>query len=145
MIRPMVVGLGSHHGDDQAGWIVLERLKSSGYPENRLCQAHHAADLLDVVNHEQPLVICDACVGSGSAATIHLLRWPSDELIYQRASSSHDLPLSDVLELGTKLGCLPHEIRIWIMEGHNFTPGASPSTEIQSAAARLAEQIACGD
>lgn len=170
MTWPLIVGLGSHHGDDQAGWLVLKRLQELGYPGNRLVPLQHPADLLDVVDAEQALVpstvvpplrrrdfpeirsaerpdygralvICDACVGDGPPGTIRCFRWPTDKLVYQRPSGSHDLSLGDVMNLGKRLRCLPEVVQIWTVEADSWTGGSEPSLEVLSAADRVAEAI----
>lgn len=141
MNLPLVVGLGSHHGDDQAGWLVLERLRERRYPSSKLMRLLHPADLLDVTEAMQPLVICDACVAGASAGTIHRLQWPSDELCYQRASGSHDLPLGPVMELGRRLDCIPESVEIWALEIDAWSTGMNPSDVVRSAAFRVADLI----
>ena len=141
MHNPLVVGLGSHHGDDQAGWLVLSRLQERGYPGARLARLQHPADLLDVVDAELALVICDACVGDGQPGTIHSFRWPTDRLVYQRPSGSHDLSLGDVMELGRQLRCFPEAAEIWTLAGTSWSAGSEPSAAVQSAAVRVADAI----
>ena len=175
MTWPLIVGLGSHHGDDQAGWLVLDRLRERGYPATRLARLQHPADLLDVIDAEQclmpttvtpttvvpplrrrdfreirsaerpgysrALVICDACVGGDPPGTIRSFRWPTDKLVYQRPSGSHDLSLVDVMKIGQRLHCLPEAVQIWTVQTVSWSAGSKPSLEVQSAAARVAETI----
>lgn len=138
---PFVVGLGSHHGDDQAGWLVVSRLKRLGYPGPKLVSLQHPADMFDVLDAEQPLVICDACVGDGVPGTIHCFSWPTDRVAYQRASISHDLSLGDVMELGRQLRCLPEQAQIWTVKADSWSAGSEPSLEVQSATIRIADAI----
>ena len=206
MTQPLIVGLGSHHGDDQAGWLVLEQLQARGYPASHLFRLRKPADLLDVFDAEQTwtrrpahchieseqvvgwdqrrfaapahhhvstvsnggpaleaslshptliratdlterpdcrntFIICDACVGDEPPGTIHSLSWPTDKLVYQRPSGSHDLSLADVMELGQRLGSLPETVQIWTVQAGSWSPGLEPSLEVQSAAARVADAI----
>ncbi len=144
MTWPLIVGLGSHHGDDRAGWLVLKRLQELGYPGGRLVTLQHPADLLDVIDTEQAeqtLVICDACVGTSQPGTIHCFRWPTDKLVYQRPSGSHDLSLGDVMEIGRRLRCFPEMAQIWAVEADSWLAGSEPSAAVQSAAARVADAI----
>lgn len=141
MTWPLIVGLGSHHGDDQAGWLVLDRLRERGYPATRLARLQHPADLLDVIDAESSVMICDACVGGDSPGTIRSLCWPTDKMVYQRPAGSHDLSLADVMELGQRLGSLPERVQIWTVQTVSWSAGSKPSLEVQSAAARVAETI----
>jgi len=141
MTWPLVIGLGSHHGDDQAGWVTLERLRDRGYPLEFLFRARHPAELLDVYTAEQPLMICDACVGGHTTGTIQHFRWPTDRLVYERPSGSHDLSLCDVLNLGRQLHGHPVTADIWTLQGDDWSAGAEPSQAIHMAAARVADAI----
>lgn len=141
MTPPLVVGLGSYHGDDQAGWLVLKRLQERGYPDARLMRLQHPADLLDVIDAEQTLVICDACVGAGPPGTLRCFRWPTDKLVYQRCSGSHDMSLGDVMELGQQLRCFPEAALMWTIKAESWSAGSEPSAAVQSAAVRVADAI----
>jgi hydrogenase maturation protease len=141
MKLPIIAGLGSHHGDDCAGWLVLDRLQERSYPQSLLRRLMHPADLLDVVTAENSLVVCDACTGLAGAGSIHRFRWPSEALSYQRGAGSHDLPLLHVMELGQRLGCLPDTVEIWVLEGETWTGGAKPSDAMRSAAVRVADHL----
>lgn len=141
MTLPFVVGLGSHHGDDQAGWLVVSRLRALGYPDSKLASLQHPADMFDVLDAEHPLVICDACLGDGEAGTTCCFSWPSDRLTYERASVSHDLSLAGVMELGRKLRCLPERALVWTVKADSWRVGSAPSLEVQAACSRVADAI----
>jgi len=141
MSRPLVVGLGSHHGDDQAGWLVIDRLLDRGYPSDQLIRVRHPADLLDALDARQTLVVCDACVGSGSPGTIRRWQWPTEQIVYARPTGSHDLSLGDVLELGRSVQVCPDTAEVWTVEGSNWSPGASVSAKIEAAANDVAAAI----
>ena len=165
MTWPFVAGLGSHHGDDQAGWLVVDRLRDRGFPGERLAQLRHPVDLMDVMDVTKWLVVCDACSGSGQPGTIRHMCWPlpistfariaSDEghglsipikttqpaITFPGFSGSHDLSLDDVMELAQQLGTLPVTAEIWTLEGNAWVPGSGPSDEIQSAVGQVADAI----
>ena len=81
MTHPFVFGLGSHHGDDQAGWLVIDQLQARGYPSNRLTQLRHPADLLDWIDGSDSVVICDAYAGRDDVGTIRRMHWSRGCLI----------------------------------------------------------------
>lgn len=141
MILPFVVGLGSHHGDDQAGWLVVSRLRQLGYPSQKLATLMHPADMFDVVDAEQPLVICDACSGVDAAGAIRCFSWPTDRITYERATVSHDLSLGDVMDLGRELQCLPQRAQIWTVKADSWSAGSEPSAEVTAATIRVADAI----
>jgi len=141
MTWPLVVGIGSHHGDDQAGWLVIDCLHARGYPIERLIRARHPADLLDAIDAKQTLLMCDACVGSGTPGTVRRWHWPTDQIVYARPTGSHDLSLGDVLDLGRRIQCCPETAEIWTVEGAIWSPVASASAEIEAAAIEVADAI----
>lgn len=141
MTAPFVAGLGSHHGDDRAGWMVLDRLRQLGYPNDRMVQLRHPIDLLDVMEVDQPVVICDACVGTGSIGSVHRLTWPSDNLAYQRTMGSHELSFPEVMQIGSQVGIAPQSLQIWMVQVRDCLPGSEPSAEVIAASVRVADEI----
>jgi hydrogenase maturation protease len=141
MTFPRVIGIGSHHGDDQAGWLVIDRLEELGYPRSLLQKAAQPVDLLDDVSPPQPLFICDACQGSDAAGAIHHWHWPTDSLTGLRTCGTHDLPLPHVRELAHQLSWGPESIEIWGIEGGDWSPGSLPSSSVQAATRKVAAVI----
>ena len=142
MTYPMVIGLGSHHGDDQAGWLIVEKLRALGYPEKFLRNATQSVDVLDELHEDGELLVCDAAESNHAPGTIHRWRWPAPGLNSLRCSSTHDLGLVNVLELATTLnnGRTPR-VEIWGVEGRDWSPGALPSNVVREAAEKAAESI----
>ena len=161
MSWPLVVGLGSHHGDDQAGWLAVRRLRERHFPEASLACLQHPAELLDMIETDQDLVICDACSGNRDPGTIHCGIWRPAILVQQQNTKSdgcrqrlvanadiehprqgsHDLSLFEVMELGYSLNGFPVSAEIWMVEGTDWVPGTNPSASIYLAAARVADLI----
>ena len=161
MSLPVVIGLGSHHGDDQAGWLVVKHLRERNFPEAKLACLQHPAELLDMIETNQELVICDACSGNGTPGLIHCGIWTpailrqnsksksdqfvnrlDDELATEKTRpGSHDLSLFEIMEIGYSLKSFPELVEIWTVEGTVWEPGAEPTAKIQSAAVRMADLI----
>ncbi|WP_010585298.1 hydrogenase maturation protease [Schlesneria paludicola] len=141
MTRPLVVGLGGRHGDDEAGWLVIQRLQELGYAHDRLFRARHPAEVLDVIDANTELIICDACRGAGAPGMFLQLHWPTDQLVYARPNSSHEFSLSDTLELGAQLDSGPRMVEIWAIEGEVWCAGAEVSPVVRAAATQVAELI----
>jgi len=139
--RPLVVGIGSHHGDDIAGWLVLDQLQAIGISPQYLVRIRHPAALLDVAEPDRQLILCDACHGLGQPGSIRLWNWPTDLLISTRHCTSHDVSLPDVLQLGVRLGALPQLIAIWGIEGLNWEPGSGHSPEVSQGAVAVANRL----
>ena len=138
---PLVIGLGSAHGDDQAGWLVIAQLLELGFPSSHLRCLQHPADLLFEAEFLDRWLICDASKSEGRFGTINRFDWPNDKLLYQRSYGSHDLRFQDVLELGEAIGTMPRKIEIWTIDGADWQPCSSPSISIVNAAAQVAARI----
>lgn len=141
MTGPLIVGLGSHHGDDRAGWLIVDRLHEAGVPKDNLRQTRHPAEILDVLDSAGHLVICDACQGAGVVGTIHCWAWPSDRILPLRARGTHDMEINDVLELGRGLGMRSSGIEIWGIEGQSWFPGMAMGSEVSQAVDAVAAAI----
>lgn len=141
MSWPLIAGLGSYNGDDRAGWLALDRLRDLGYPISLLLPLSQPAKLLEKIEPEQSLVICDACVGGKDCGRVRSFHWPSDQVTYDRGSGSHDLCLNDILELARELGCSPRSVTVWTIEGGQWEVGSSPAEAVRSAADHVGDLI----
>ena len=116
----LVAGVGSPHGDDQAGWTAVERLQEQfdtpeGSPVS-FVKLNTPVDLLELALKGQQVpsetwILIDACI-AGSPGTVHCWRWP--ELPFQTfaKTSTHALGLIDTLKLAETLEILPDTI--WV-------------------------------
>jgi hydrogenase maturation protease len=155
--RTLVVGIGSPHGDDQAGWLVAERLaddpgigtesvlkgtKASGHcPTVIVRKATSPGELLVWLDGLDRLVICDACRGLGRVGAVREWTWPVHEFADAAWSGTHDLPLPAVLELAQRLRRLPPRVTIWSVEGASNDALAAVSPEVAAALPSLVDQI----
>ena len=63
------VGVGSSHGDDQVGWMVIQKLQEGSSGDSfDFRKAKSPADILDWIQDCERLVICDACHGLGTVS-----------------------------------------------------------------------------
>jgi hydrogenase maturation protease len=141
MTGSFIVGLGSSHGDDQAGWLVIDFLLSLGIDENAVRKAAHPADILSWSRAELSLTICDAGYPHGQPGRIGRWSWPEDQLEASRLCGTHDLPLADVLALGRQTGCCPDRVEIWTIEGAFFEAMSAATPAVAEAARQVAEQV----
>lgn len=151
----LLVGLGSPHGDDRIGWLVIERLRSMPLDGITLRQARSPLDLLDWLEGIERLVVCDAARGTGPPGRTRHWVWPVAELDAWQGSGSHDFSLPQVLELAEHLGLVhtgsindseshankPPRVELWTVEGHNDNPGECLSTEVEAALPGLLQSI----
>lgn len=150
-----VVGVGSFHGDDQAGWQVIDLL--SQLPMLEQVSLHKAAvphDLLDWLDSTTTLHIVDAC--SQRLPGVHRLDLShalqptttaqhSDPLVAcfasLRSQSSHHFDLLSVLQIAAALGTLPPHIRLWTIAIESAERNATLSLAAQQRAAECTRMI----
>ncbi len=141
----LFVGIGSPHGDDRAGWLVADALASLDGDGVCVRKASIPADLLDDLNGARKLVICDAVRGAGAPGSLHQWRWPDPRIAQARSSGSHDLSLSDVLQMAANLGQLPSEVIVWGIEASavGAEPNRDISQDVQRTLPGLVKRIRC--
>ena len=143
----LFVGIGSPHGDDQAGWVVADRLRKQGNSLRDVLvrRAVVPIDLLDWLDGVGHLHLCDACQNEAPSGTLHRWQWPAaanersndawplEGLGALRSTGSHDCGLGQTLLLAERLRRLPSEVTVWGIEGRHFEPHQLVSDEIQAA------------
>ena len=168
--RTLVVGIGSPHGDDQAGWKVVEQLERLQLPGVELRQASVPHDLVDWLGEQFALHIIDGwlsneCVGHRDGLTHHRfevvesasdqessLQWvdsrqrPSATAIHQRpielrSAGSHQIDVFTVLELAACLKRLPKHVVLWAVSGQRFGPGNTITSDCENAISSCVEQL----
>ena len=144
--RTLVVGIGSPHGDDQAGWRVVDRLAADLDDESiAVRRATSPVHLLDWLEHIDRLILCDACRGLGQVGELRRWEWPNSELAEGAWSGTHDLSLTAALQLAERLGRLPQDVVIWSVEAASGDPlsGLSPpvTTVLPQLVSHLANEI----
>lgn len=141
--RTLIVGLGSPHGDDAAGWRVVEELQSAASPSIEIRPASDPTDVLLWISGVSQLHICDACQTGDEPGAIHSWQWPEGIPVSSRSDlSSHGLKLPEVLQLADRLGMLPARVMIWGIEIESVRPGQGLSRPVSQAATSLAGLIA---
>lgn len=151
--KRLLVGLGSHHGDDQVGWQLSETLgKLVSIPAR---QAVVPADILHWLEGIDELYLYDACQGTGPVGGLH--RWDYraeagglndilDDLsvgdVTLRSTSSHQLSPAAVLRLAERLNLLPRIVVIWGVEGNRFDAGQPVSETLSRQLPDILHQLA---
>lgn len=138
----LFVGIGSPHGDDQAGWRIADALAGNNDTpaDVEIRKAAVPLDVLHWLEDVGTLHLCDACLGGGSAGNV--VRWERQGSVDRpheflgvparlRSASSHSFGLTAVLELAARLGTLPQSVVVWGIEGQRFSPGDEFSPEIE--------------
>lgn len=124
----LLVGLGSHQGNDCVGWCVacavaaaLQKIAAAECRRVSVRLARQPLELLHWCSGRARLVIVDACLPElhGEA---HFLpspgawerwRWPDVPALRLRPVTSHDFGLQQTLALASELAMLPAEVEVW--------------------------------
>ena len=127
-----VVGVGSHHGADAAGWLAIRRLQENGFaarfPAGQVvlstCDA--PAQLPALAEGVRLLAIVDALAGTDAPGTLHCLT-TADLVSNPPPASSHALGVAPMLELIEALqGGRVHTVLLGIGVGNRPDMAATP-------------------
>lgn len=140
MLADRVLGVGSPHGDDAAGWRVVERLRQHPGLTAQL-KTVEPSQLLDHLGDCRRLILVDACHSNQPPGTILRLQWPDSRLRSQRRRSSHAMGLGDALALAETLGWLPPRVIVWGVEISQSQPGEDLTPEVRRVLPELERQV----
>lgn len=143
--KPLVIGIGSPHGDDVAGWEAVSYL-SNLHPT--LAEYHTAAvphDLIDWISPDRPLHVIDglhAETEHWQCHTITNLTADTKPFITNLASaSSHQIDLLAVLKLADTLQRLPAQLCLWTIPIRETRAGVPMRPETGQLVQQLAQAL----
>lgn len=132
-----IIGLGSPFGDDRVGWRVIELLQGRLPAEISLVSLDRpGAALINWMQGVDNLVLIDA-LRSGAAPGSIVALTPDDLETRSCRLTSHQLALSETVELAARLGHLPEQTRIYGIELDSFS-----NDELSEVAATAARELA---
>lgn len=166
MTKTLIVGIGSPHGDDRAGWIAIEQLQTLRFNFASLQKASVPHDVLDWLDGVDSLQIIDSyrseqtdlnlqrfelqpTMASGDAQHRWILSGddrPSTVLTMERparfrSAGSHQIDVLTVLQLAACLKQLPRNVILWGIPGQRFKPGDSISSNCETAIQECVTEI----
>ena len=138
----LVVGLGSPHGDDQLGWVAVDRLRARLPAGIAADKVNGGVELLGVSGwarrggrHRRR--------GAGGPARndpiVHLAL--SQSWLTAHRWSTHGLGLVEALQLGETLGGLPALVSIYTIEAHDLSPCAELSGIVAARLDAVVESV----
>jgi hydrogenase maturation protease len=137
----LITGLGSPHGDDQLGWVAVDRLRSR-LPDGIIVRkVSDALELLDDLDGQDMAVVIDAVAPAGRPGTIRSFAWPCPELTTCSPWSTHGLGLVEALQLAGALGRLPRRVTIQTIEALQTAPCAPLSWQIVRSIDTVVESV----
>jgi hydrogenase maturation protease len=135
-----VLGIGSPHGDDVAGWRIVEML-SHRADVTAECVAIGAGQLLDYLQGCRRAILIDACMSQQPPGTITRLAWPDPRIAGQHRRSTHALSIGETLAMATELGWLPATVILFGIEISSCRPGAELDPVVQRALPELERRV----
>lgn len=124
-----VLGIGSPHGADRAGWLLAGRLSQHPDPGATVRALSTPLELLDHLDDCKFLLIVDACRTGSEAGTVIRLSWPDSRIHAHQSLSSHGLGLGESLLLAEQLGKLPEKVVLLCLEVGDQTGALTGSAE----------------
>jgi hydrogenase maturation protease len=135
----VVAGFGSPHGDDQAGWRVVDLLRRRPNLAARLIKITEGTQLIDALDGCRRLIVVDACRGGPQLGTITRLVWPDPRIRQYHDHSTHGVGLCNALKLAERLGRMPPRVEIFGIETSSCRPLDEMSPDVVKAVSELAE------
>jgi hydrogenase maturation protease len=137
----LIAGLGSPHGDDQVGWVAIDRLRPR-LPAGIIARKFRdGIDLLEFLDGQDTAIVIDAVEPAGQPGTVRSFQWPCPELALRFNLSTHGLSLVEALHLAESLGRLPRRLNIHTIEAKDNSPGAPMTPEIARSLDTLVDCI----
>lgn len=144
--RSLVVGIGSAHGDDQAGWQLIDALKARKLASSQLRKASVPHHLMDWLADCDSLHVVDAWEGDGAVLRLDVSGGCITCSRKTRSSNSHQLSIGGVIELADSLGLLPERVMLWAIPGQAFGPngeiGDRCMQQVELCANRIQRELA---
>jgi hydrogenase maturation protease len=136
-----VIGLGTHHGDDQVGWRVIDQLAATVPPGVGTRSTPDTMAVTSVSTECKLLIVVDACRGADTPGTVHRFVWPDTRLAATLGVSSHGVGLVHALRLAEALERLPPTVIVLAVESLAFEPGSRMSSRVQAAIPEVVRRV----
>jgi hydrogenase maturation protease len=137
----VVIGIGSDHGDDQAGWQVVRMLRDDPRFKHKAVEVGETTCLIDHLAGCEHLVVVDASSSGAPPSTISRLTWPSAVVQLHEANSTHGVGVADALRLAEQLGRLPRRVVLFGVEGVSFEPASDMSPAVYRALPAVVDRV----
>ncbi|KTC74850.1 hydrogenase expression/formation protein [Legionella birminghamensis] len=142
-----VLGIGSPFGDDQVGWRVAESLKNQIALQVNISQyvfieTHDRPGirLIELMKEASTIFIIDAVNSNSEIGTIH--RFNNDDIFEsENKFSTHDIGISQALQLGCALNLLPENIIFYGIEINTIEFGTNLSKPVEAAIEQVVAQL----
>ena len=137
----LIVGLGSPHGDDQLGWVAIDRLMPRVPRGIVALKARGGVELLEYLEGHDRAIVIDASVPAGQPGLIRSYAWPCPDLARCAPATTHGLSLIEALLLAETLCRLPRFVTIHTIEARDTSPVGTLSADVSRQLGVLVESM----
>jgi hydrogenase maturation protease len=145
MGKVTVVGVGNEmRQDDGVGLLVARRLKGMVPPGVRVVECSgETMELMDCWEGSEVVIIVDALYGEAGPGTVYRFDVIDNHPVPDRffTYSTHDINVSQTLELARALKRLPPRVIMYGIEACSFEHGAEMSPEVADAAESVIHSV----
>lgn len=141
----MVIGVGTlERGDDAAGRLVARRVEAQ-LPDMPCIVREmrgEAAELMDAWAPADTLILIDAAITGAKPGNLRRYDASHQPLPAELArTSSHDMGVSDAIELARAMGMLPRKVIVYTIEIGGIALGSRLSLVVQDAIRVAAQSV----
>lgn len=144
MIRKLIIGIGNEfRGDDAAGLIAADMLRGKSIEDVtvKTCVREGSALLL-LWDGYHDVVLIDAVMSGSKPGTVTIIDLQSPEVDEQRyRASTHSFSILEAVKLAGYVGNVPQKLRLYAIEGSNFSMCIALSPEVRAAVHAVVEMI----
>ncbi|HWH67813.1 MAG TPA: hydrogenase maturation protease [Candidatus Sulfotelmatobacter sp.] len=140
----MIIGLGNEYRhDDAVGLFVAQQLQGRSLAGvTVLAHSGEGVDLLEVWPGHMTVFLVDAVCSEAPAGTIHRLdagAGPIPSRFFH--CSTHAFNVAEAIELARALQQLPPYLRLYGIEGKDYSAGVRLSAEVEQAAVAVTREL----
>jgi hydrogenase maturation protease len=143
-VKVLVVGMGNpDRGDDGVGPLVVRQLAACVPPGVAIVErTGDALALIDEWAGRDAVILVDAAALVSCPGRVHRVDLLEQQLPTGISlSSTHAFGVADAVGLACALGLQPRRLIAYAIEGGNFDPGASISTEVAASVSEVVARV----
>jgi hydrogenase maturation protease len=140
----LIIGIGNEYGHDDAVGILVARALKRMIPDGVtvLEQSGEAMALIGAWADAEQVALIDAVFSGVPPGALHHFEVGRDPLPADLSTAStHTWGVAQAVELARLLGCLPHRITLYGIEGVDFSPGVGLSPMVARSIPTVVRQI----
>jgi hydrogenase maturation protease len=140
---PLIIGIGNpYRADDAAGLVCARHLQNRCQPGVEIIEHDgEPADLLDVWQGRDVVVVIDAIAADLPAGTMIRIEAGTDAIPLDASASTHLLGLGEAVALAHALGRLPRRLIIYGVVGQQFGWAEELSPPVAAAIPHLITHV----